>query len=312
MALYNEAKFRPVTRFKPGVAGSVATKMPAPGRLILHTAVFDKTSMFSQFNVPKTPTSHFYVAHDGSVEQYIDTVFRSSANLKGNHDCITVESQDMGGPFPIWDTKGSDVPAWTRKQVEALARLAAWVHMAHGMPLELLPSSKAGTRGVGWHRQGIDPTRVPGGELWSESKGKVCPGDRRIAQIPGIVARAKEIAAQETRDVPRTAMVVRPVGVKVPVRPADNHWKLGAREPAFEAMGKRFVAWLPNDEIARSGDTFRPGPVYSAFDDFNVRKIQALMGNAPDPAGKAYLGPLQWARLGGFQSTSQQWLVRRG
>lgn len=299
MVLYDEAKFRPVTRYKPGVAGSIATKMPTVRRLILHTAVSGKASLFSQFNVPDTPTSHFYVLHDGTVEQYINTAFRSSANLSGNRDSVTVESQDVGGPFPVWDTRGSDVPAWTPKQVEALARLAAWVHVAHGVPLVLMPSSKPGTRGVGWHRQGIDPFRVTGGEVWSKAKGKVCPGDRRVDQVPKIIARAMKIAAEQTRDVPRTPMVVKPGpgGIKPPARPPDDRWKVGVRKPAYEAMGKRFLKWLTNDEIARAGDTYKPGPEYSAYDDFNVRKVQALMGDAPDPAGKAYLGPLQWARL---------------
>jgi hypothetical protein len=34
---------------------------------------------------------------------------------------------------------------------------------------------------------------VPGGEVWTTSPGKVCPGDRRISQIPQIIERAKQI-----------------------------------------------------------------------------------------------------------------------
>jgi murein DD-endopeptidase MepM/ murein hydrolase activator NlpD len=294
MAVYHEATFRPVVRFQPGRPGSIAKKLAAPRRLILHTAVSGKTSLFDSFNVAGTPTAHFYVAHNGAVEQYIDTAFRSTANLDGNHDCITVESQDVGRPFPAWDTKGSDVPAWTPAQLEALADLAVWAHLTHGVPLTLLPSAKPRTRGVGWHRQGIDPTRVADGELWSKARGKVCPGDRRIAQIPGIVSRAAEIMAQQTSDVEPASDSS---GGSVPTRPADDRWKVGVRDAAFSEMGQRFLQWLPNDEIARSGSSYRPGPVYSEFDDFNVRKVQALMGNAPDPAGKAYLGPLQWGRL---------------
>jgi murein DD-endopeptidase MepM/ murein hydrolase activator NlpD len=62
-------------------------------------------------------------------------------------------------------------------------------------------------------------------------------------------------------------------------------------------MGERFKIWLTNSEISRAGDTYNPGPKYSDYDDFNVRKIQSLMGNPPDPAGKAYFGPKQWERL---------------
>jgi N-acetylmuramoyl-L-alanine amidase len=284
MARYAAARFRPVARYKLGVAGSVARRMPAARRLILHTAVSGNTSLFDFFSVPGRSTSHFYVAHDGSVEQYIDTGIRSTANLEANPDSVTVESQDRGGPFPDWDPKGSDVPAWTPKQVEALARLAAWVHLVHGVPLETLPSSRPGTRGVGWHRQGIDPHRVPDGELWSRRRGKVCPGDRRVAQVPAVIARAVAL-------VPEVAATL------VPPRPDAARWELGVSDRAFTEMGRRFLVWMTNDEIARTGATYVPGPRYSDVDDFNVRKVQSLMGNPPDPAGAAELGPKQWSRL---------------
>jgi hypothetical protein len=166
-----------------------------PRRLILHTAVSSATpSMHSYFNVSGRATSHFYLGRDGELEQYIETDHQSTANLEGNRDCITVESWDG---YPAWS--GSNVPPWTPAQVETLTRLAAWCHERHGIPLAQLPSSRPGTTGVGWHRQGIDgnfPTgllagRVSGGEKWSSSGGKVCPGDRRIAQIPDIIRRAR-------------------------------------------------------------------------------------------------------------------------
>jgi hypothetical protein len=157
-----------------------------------HTAV-SNGSLFNWFNTPGHAVSHFYVLADGTVEQYIDTKFRSSATLEGNPDSITIETEDMGAPFPIWT--GSNVPAWTPEQVLALAMLIDWTHRIHAIPIVLCPSSKAGTKGCSYHRQGIDPWRISGGQYWSKSAGKVCPGDRRVNQwINDVIPLAQSIA----------------------------------------------------------------------------------------------------------------------
>ena len=206
MARYSGARWRPVARYRPG--GSSAVRMSTVRRYILHTAVSSASSLYSWFSVAGRATSHFYIARDGTCEQYIDTAYRSTANLQGNHDSITVETQDMGSGFPSWS--GSNVPSWTAAQVEALARLGAWVHKTHGVPLSPLSSSRPGTRGVGYHRQGIAPWRVSGGETWSNARGKVCPGDRRVAQIPAIIARAKALASGSTKPPEQEDDMVRP------------------------------------------------------------------------------------------------------
>jgi len=183
---YPGAVRRPVARLNPG--GSIAQQI-TPRRAIFHTAVSGARSLFDYFNQPGNPCSTWYVAADGYCEQYVDTNYRAPAQLEGNHDCLSWETQDIDGPFPAWS--GSDVPAWTSAQVERLADIAAWVNREHGIPLMLLPDSKGGRTGYGYHRQGINPWRVPSGELWSNATGKACPGDRRIAQIPQILAAAQ-------------------------------------------------------------------------------------------------------------------------
>ena len=68
------------------------------------------------------------------------------------------------------------------------------MHEKHGIPLERCPSSKPGSKGIAWHRLGIDGNfpeapgklrggRVHGGEQWSESFGKECPFDEKIKGI---------------------------------------------------------------------------------------------------------------------------------
>lgn len=180
-----------------------------PRRLILHTAVSSASSLWSYYNSNSVPYSHFYLRADGTLEQYVDTRHEAPANLEANDDSISVESQDRGGPFPSWS--GSNVPPWTPAQLDALARLAAWLHEVHDIPLAALPDSDSGRRGVGWHRLGIDGNfpdgllggrlQRGGGETWSTSRGKVCPGDNRIRQIAEIIAQAKGDDMSTAKDV---------------------------------------------------------------------------------------------------------------
>lgn len=146
--------------------------------------------------------AHFSTHADGQIDQSRDTRFRSAANLNGNPRVLAIENEDHGPAFGKWS--GSDVPPLTDEQVEACARILAWAHKVHGVPLRLCPDSRPGSRGLAYHRQGIDgnfdtfrfPGRVSGGEVWTESRGKVCPGDKRIAQLPAILARAKQIVGE--------------------------------------------------------------------------------------------------------------------
>ena len=166
---------RPVTRHR--------TPMSRHRGLCLHVAVSEGASLFGYFNQPGNPTSHFYVRRDGTVEQYVDTQFRAPAQLEGNPTMISAETQ--GGVHNV------DTEQWTPQQVTSLARIAAWCNDVHGIRLGLMPDSRPQSTGVGPHRLGIDPWRVSGGEHWSESYGKVCPGAGKIAQIPRIIALAR-------------------------------------------------------------------------------------------------------------------------
>lgn len=191
MPRYPGADFRPLDRYKPG--GSSAIAMIEHNRGILHTAVTSATSLFESMNRPGTPSSHFYFPAVGRPEQYIDTAIRSSANLEGNHDCVTAERQDRGAGFPNWT--GSNVPPFNDHQLEEIEKWIVWLNNTHGIPIVRLSSSRPGTRGVGVHRQGINGNfppgdlagRVPGGELWSTSTGKACPGDKPIKQTWGVI-----------------------------------------------------------------------------------------------------------------------------
>jgi hypothetical protein len=145
--------------------------------------------------------AHFSTRASGQIIQSRDTQYRSAANLNGNPRVIAIENEDHGAAYGSWS--GSNVPAFTAQQCEAIALIILFCHRAHGIPIVLCPDSRPGSRGIAYHRQGCDGNfggyafggRVSGGELWSSSVGKVCPGDRRIRQlIEVIIPRARVLA----------------------------------------------------------------------------------------------------------------------
>lgn len=181
MALYPDAIQRPISRFRTAMK---------PVRINLHTAVTNAASLYGFFNRPGQVCSHFYVREDGTVEQYVDTRYRAAADLQGNPDTISIETWDG---YPHGWKNGSDVPAWTPQQVTALAKLTRWILATHkNIPAQLASNSKPGktSHGLSFHRLGVDPWRASGGLKYSNARGKVCPGDRRVAQIPEILKLA--------------------------------------------------------------------------------------------------------------------------
>ncbi len=152
----------------------------------LHVAVSEGSSLYGYFSNASV-CSHFYVRKDGTIEQYVDTKYQAPANLQGNKSLISVETQ--GG------VRNADTEPWTAAQVEALAKICAWASKTHGIPLIQMPNSKPSSVGVGYHKLGVDPYRVDGGERWSNAYGKVCPGGGKIKQIPQVVNRARQILA---------------------------------------------------------------------------------------------------------------------
>lgn len=180
------------------------TRLVNPQRINLHTAVTNADSLAGAFR--DGPFSHFYVRKDGTVEQYQDTMYRAAADLDGNDNTVSIETWDGYGTalFPLMTYT---IPAWTPAQVASLVKLVRWLWETHpSIPHTLAVDSIAGpsSHGLSWHRLGC-PYRTteanadqriatayaagylkPGGIWYSKASGKTCPGDKRIAQIPGI------------------------------------------------------------------------------------------------------------------------------
>lgn len=162
-------------------------------------AAYDIVCIHTIVGYAPAHAAHFSVKADGTIFQSRDTRWRSAANLEGNRRVIAIETEDHGDAFGTWNVNdGHAVPALTAAQVAACGRILRWAHEVHGVPLQLCPDSRPGSRGLAYHRQGIDgdfgtyryPGRAAGGELWSKSRGKVCPGDRKVAQLPAILTAA--------------------------------------------------------------------------------------------------------------------------
>ena len=231
MSRYPSAKWRPLA-----ADPSHQAPMSRHDGIVLHTmagSLAGTEAMFLQSGFTGTE-SHFGVGADGTVFQWVDTSRRADANLSGTWRLLSVETADTGPPFPSW--AGSNVPAWTEAQLDAIAGIVAWAAAEHDFPIEPMRSSRASERGVGWHRLGIVPWKVAGGEAWSESTGKACPGDRRIAQVPAVIRRARAIAAGGD-DLPNPAELLRAevakdVSLKQAVR--EMHKDVAAFKKAFK------------------------------------------------------------------------------
>ena len=156
--------------------------------VILHTTASRAASQYGWFNRLTTQaSSNLHIDMNGNVEQYVDLNKGAWTSGAASSSTIGVETAGLG----------SD--AWTPAQVQAIVRFLAWAHHVYKIPVRMMTSSLASEKGIGWHRLGIDgnfppmPSLLAGrrqrgkGELWSKSSGKVCPGDKRIIQIPAIV-----------------------------------------------------------------------------------------------------------------------------
>jgi hypothetical protein len=165
---------------------------------------------------------------DGQIYQWQDTVYSADANLDGWHRVISIETADNAPKL------ARDIEAWTPRQVESIAQTVAWCCRTYDIPAVLVPDSKPGRRGIAYHRQGIDPWRVTGGERWSSKNSKECPADRRIAQI-------------KSQIIPRVNAILNPPKPKPPEEPTV----------ADEALNPEWNTPLPTFDYLRRlfGDT---------------------------------------------------------
>lgn len=211
--LYPHADYRPL-------GPQTQARMRAYDLITLHTmagALWPTDAYFRTGGYGGTE-SHFGLAGDGDLLQWQDLDYRADAQLEGNERAISIETADRGAPFGDWDTRRDEVPPWTGAQLDALAPLIAWLCDRYDIPCTLVPDSRPERRGIAYHRQGIDPWRVAGGERWSTARGKVCPGQARIAQIPALIDDAAALLAPSAPPIaPAPARPGMPAGTPRPI-----------------------------------------------------------------------------------------------
>lgn len=178
MPLYPAAAYRPVANHGGPMRGHLG--------LVLHVQV-GSGSLYGYFNNPASQVSaHFWCSKTGHIEQYLDTNVEAWAEMAGNPDYLSVE------------TEGLPTEALTPQQVAAVAALLRWCAETHGFPI---------TGPVAHGQEGFTPHCNPDGTpdpAWGDHP---CPESLRLAQMPAIVAAAKPAPPPPPPPPPVTSII---------------------------------------------------------------------------------------------------------
>ena len=207
--------------------------------------------------------------------QLIDLDLQCWSSADGNATCPAFESQGgMGTAAQV------NAEPWTDNQVESAAIILAHLHTTESVPLQDMVNSLAGSRGLGVHRYGIDPWRVPGGEVWSSVRGKLCPGDAKLRQIPLIIARAEQLVNGDD-DMPTLQEIHDAVWFGTSGATLIPNPRLGRGEWAYTLLGS-LEGRLASGEVALPGVAQLQGQVAGLTEA--LRQIAASPGQAVDMA----------------------------
>jgi hypothetical protein len=221
---------------------------------VVHVIVGNATSAIDEFQTPGEELSaHFVVAGpldepaiaDGTIFQLLDT-----------DDCCYAQE---AGNFPptayiAVEGSGTTTTAMSAAQCESYAQIFAWASKVHGFPL---------TGIVAHGKPGITTHCNPNGTPDPNWGNHPCPGPIRLAQVPGIIARA--IAINTPTPVPPPPPEETPVAVSQTVQ-----FKPGQVDMFQVSSGILFHKWHDaagwhTEEIA--GPT---GGVSTVVETFNV------------------------------------------
>ena len=136
--------------------------------VVMHSAA-GRGSLYNFFLKSSSLESHFWVAEDGRIEQYIDTGHRADANRNANGFAISIETE----------SSPAATEPWNAVQFMAIVRLVRWCCTEHHIPARNIPAWDSS--GIGWHIQFGSPGP------WTPV-AKSCPGPARIRQMPSLIA----------------------------------------------------------------------------------------------------------------------------
>lgn len=140
--------------------------------LVLHHAVANG-SLWGFFNDPASEVSaHFWVALNGTIEQYVNT------------DIVAWHGRQLNQRYVGVETEGCTEPPYaqpmTDAMVKGLATLYAEGRQRHGWPFA--EANADGQPGFGYHRMAVNTA---------------CPCDVRLAMRPIILEKAKNIISPQ-------------------------------------------------------------------------------------------------------------------
>lgn len=158
-----------------------------PTQFILHSiaAPWTVQRIYEYWRDSTNLESHFGLAYDGDIGQFIGTQTRADANMYANVRAVSIETA----------SNNEHTDPWTPEQLEQLVRLGVWLNQTHGIPAKVPDAWDQ--PGMGFH------SMYP---QWSDG-GTACPGDARRQQftdyiLPEIQRRAS--GAPEEDDMPYT------------------------------------------------------------------------------------------------------------
>lgn len=135
--------------------------------LVVHVQEGDG-SLAGWFNNPASQVSaHFWISKTGVVEQYVDTGTQAWAQVAGNLNYLSVE------------TEGFDTEPLTAAQLTELTNLFAWVRAQY----PAVPDTLCDHGQMGLTTHAHYPSGVPD-PAWG---GHPCPGPIRTGQLPQVV-----------------------------------------------------------------------------------------------------------------------------
>jgi hypothetical protein len=232
---YPDATWRPLApvQTQPAMhAHDIVCAHTMVGNLVSTDAMFHENGWGgteSHFGIGGRWGADVAKGYDGRVFEWQDCRFTADANYQGNPRVISIETAD-NAPNLV-----ENIQAWDSAQLTAIVKLVAWLcsHAAHAscptswtcrqgvawagttvaIPPVLVADSKPGRRGIAYHRQGCEHSDgigshpgwlVAGGERWSTSLGKGCPGPTRIAQLQQTVIPRVQDLMRGNADMPLT------------------------------------------------------------------------------------------------------------
>lgn len=245
---------------------------------------------------------------DGAVWQWQDRARTADANYKDPYRVISVETADNAPRY------ASSLERWSPAQAASLVELLAWEcsTAAHadcpstwtchreGIPPRLIPDTKPGRRGLGYHAQGVPGNGlVAGGVPWSKSRGKECPGTARIAQYKNeIIPAVQRRLATGRAPTPGRPVDPAPGMPEYPVQPGDT-----LRSIAERAYGDPDLWELiadANPKTLAGSTTLTPGmtlwlpadvPEEYLMAKLDPEQITDLAGKVADRVWRTRLGP---------------------